>query len=104
MDVKALAFSAAIALLFVTANVLTKKSLEVGCEWLTVVVSGLAIVGFAAFRILCRHYGLAVASGVVDAMLTILTILVALVVFRESLSIRQCIGIAVLLVGLQLVR
>ena len=104
MDLKALTFSAGVALLFVTANVLTKKSLDTGWGWLTIVVSVIAIAAFASFRILCKSYGLAVASGVVDALLTIFTILIALIVFKESLNVKQYIGLALLIVGLQLVR
>ncbi len=104
MDYKAISFSAGVALLFVFANILTKKSLDAGWEWLMVVVSFLAVAAFIAFRSVCKNFGLAVASGVVDSFLTIFTIAVAIFVFKESLTAKQYAGLGLLFIGLYLVR
>ena len=104
MDLKAFVLSAGVAGLYVLANVLTQKSLEPGKSWLMALVSLLAISAFFAFRFMVKSFGLAVASGVVDSLLTLLTIAFAVFVLRESLSVKQYAGLSCLLVGLYLVR
>ncbi len=104
MDYKGISFSAGVALLFVLANILTKKSLDAGWEWLMIVVSFLVVGAFMTFRAVCKSFGLAVASGVVDSLMMIFTIAIAIVVFKESLTAKQYAGLALLVIGLQLVR
>jgi len=55
------------------------------------------------FRNAVRIHGLAVASGVIDSLLTVLTVILALLLFREPVTFRQCCGLTLLLVGLYLV-
>jgi transporter family protein len=95
---------AGVAALYVAANVLTQKSLEPGKAWLMGVVSVLAVAAFFAFRFICQRFGLAVSSGVVDSLLTILTLAIAVFVLKEELTVRQYCGLGVLLLGLYLVR
>jgi multidrug transporter EmrE-like cation transporter len=104
MDFRSFLLSASVAAMFVMANVLTKKSLEEGWHWLTWVVSLLAVIAFLSFRFLCQRFGLAVASGVVDSILTIASILIAMFFFKEQLSYRQIAGLTFIVVGIFLVK
>jgi len=103
MEWRPLLASSAVACLFVIANILTERSLSAGKGWLMFFVFVAACAAFIGFRWCCRHYGLAIASSVVDSFLTLGTVGYAFVVLGESLSRSQCCGIAFLLAGLLLV-
>ena len=64
----------------------------------------LAIASFEGFRRLCVVFGLARSSGIVDSLLTLLTISIAVLILREPLLPRQYAGLALLLGGLFLVK
>ena len=89
---------------FILSNVGTKLSLTVGQEWIMYPVYVLACVAFWLFRKLCIGHGLAVSSGIVDSIITIGSIAIGLLVLHEILSLKQYIGLALILVGLILVR
>jgi len=103
MEWRSLFASSAVACLFVIANVLTERSLAAGRGWVMLVVCFTACVAFLGFRWCCSHYGLAVASSVVDSVLTIMTVGYAFIVLGERLSAAQCCGVVLLLAGLLLV-
>jgi drug/metabolite transporter (DMT)-like permease len=104
MDVKFVISSVGVAGLFVLANALTLKSLEPGMAWLMLVVSVTSVGGYFAFRFMCAASGLAIAAGIVDSVIIFLTLGIAVFIFDEQLTIRQYVGLVVLLVGLYLVR
>ena len=104
MDFRAIIFSVAVALIYVLANVLTERSLAPGKAHLMAWVSALAVVAFFGFRFVCQHYGLAVASVVVDSLLTLLTVAYAVFVLKDRLSTVQYVGVFLLLAGLFLVK
>ena len=104
MNLTSFLWSAAVAGLYVAANVLTKRSLEPGRAWLMILVSVLAVGAFFAFRAICKQFGLAVASGVVDSLLTLLTLAIAVLWDKEVLTTTQLTGLGFILVGLFLVR
>ena len=91
------------AVLFVLCNLAAKKSLDPGWEWSRFVVYALAMASYWMFRNAVRIHGLAVASGVIDSLLTVLTIILALILFREPVTFKQCCGLALLLAGLYMV-
>ena len=103
MEWRPLLVSSVVACLFVIANVLTERSLSAGRGWLMFFVFVAACAAFVGFRWCCRHYGLAIASSVVDSVLTHGTVGYAFVVLGESLSRAQCCGVAFLVAGLVLV-
>jgi drug/metabolite transporter (DMT)-like permease len=88
----------------VWANILTEKSLEPGRFHYMGYVSVLAVVAFFGFRWACLQFGLGVASGVVDSLLTLLTLAYAVFVLGEDLTRIQYAGLAFILVGLFLVK
>ena len=104
MDRRAVCFSALVASMYVLANVLTERSLQVGKFHLMGYVAILAVAGFFGFRFCCREFGLGVASVVVDSLLTLLTVGYAIFVLKERLSPVQYAGVFLLLVGLILVK
>jgi multidrug transporter EmrE-like cation transporter len=104
MDARAILLSVAVALLYVLANVLTEKSLEEGKSHYMGYVSLVAVIAFWGFRWTCQHFGLAVASAVVDSLLTLLTVAYAIFVLKDSLSTIQYVGVFFLLIGLLLVK
>lgn len=104
MNPYAILISIAVALLFVLANSLAMKSLESGREWVVWVSGSVGFVAFIGFRYVCKQYGLAIASGIVDSSLTIITILVGIFFFQETLSVRQYLGLAMIVGGILLIR
>ncbi|MFN9720692.1 MAG: hypothetical protein ACK58L_18495 [Planctomycetota bacterium] len=104
MDPRPLFFSIVVAFVFVTANVLTEKSLEPGKTWVFALACGLACVALLGFRWCCQQFGLAIASAVVDSLLTLLTVGYAVLILRERLSSIQYAGLALLLLGILLVK
>lgn len=103
IDIRAIALSVLAALLFASANILTKRSLGPGCAHAMVWVSALAIGGFFCFRFACKQHGLGITSAVVDSLITLVTVGWALFVLRERLTTLQHIGLAFVVVGLMLV-
>jgi drug/metabolite transporter (DMT)-like permease len=104
MDGRAIVFSVVVAMLYVAANVLTEKSLEPGKTHLMGVVFLLAIVAFLGFRWCCQQFGLAIASTVVDSLLTLLTVGYAVFILKDRLTSIQYVGIVLMIVGLLLVK
>ncbi len=92
------------AMLFVLCNVGTRYSLEPGRNWVMFPVAVCSVIAFLVFQVVCKSYGLAVTSGIVDSLLTVLSIAAGLLLFRESLTPRQYVGIALLIAGLYLSR
>lgn len=103
MDIRAVVLSVVVALFFVGANVLTKRSCAPGEGHLMVWVSLLAISAFFGFRLVCQTYGLGLTSAVIDSVLTLLTVAWAVFILRERYSTVQYVGLILLLVGLLLV-
>jgi drug/metabolite transporter (DMT)-like permease len=93
-----------VALLFVFANSMAMKSLEPGHEWFVWISASIGFGAFCGFRYVCQQYGLAIASGIVDSTLTILTVLVGIFLFQETLTLRQYLGLGLIISGLVLVR
>jgi drug/metabolite transporter (DMT)-like permease len=104
MDGRALFFTTAVALLMVAANVFTERSLQPGKGYLMALVFLAACLGFWGFRYCCQAFGLTVASSVVDTLLTLLTVGYGVFILQEKLGTVQYAGIALLLVGLFLVK
>jgi drug/metabolite transporter (DMT)-like permease len=83
--------------------VLSEKSLEPGRTHYLGYVFLLACVAFLGFHWCCQQFGLAIASAVVDSLLTLLTVAYAIFVLKERLNAIQYAGITLLLVGILLV-
>jgi multidrug transporter EmrE-like cation transporter len=90
--------------MFVLANLATQKSLQAGLTWLQWLAALLGFGGFLAFRKVCEVYSLARASAVVDGVMTLATVVIALAVFKEPVTVKQGIGLALILGGLYMVR
>jgi drug/metabolite transporter (DMT)-like permease len=103
IDLRAIAVSVVAALLFASANILTKRSLGPGCAHMMVWVSALAVGGFVCFRFACKEHGLGITSAVVDSLITLVTVGWAVFVLRERLTTLQHTGLAFIVVGLVLV-
>ncbi len=99
-----LLFAILTASVFVLCNTGTKISLDPGREWVMYPVYFGAAFAFWLFRKVCIEHGLAVSSGVVDSLITLVSIAIGIFFFHESLHTRQYVGLGVLLVGLYLVR
>lgn len=104
MDARALFFCVVIAMTYVIANILTERSLQPGKVHYMGYVSIIAVLAFFGFRWACQQFGLGVASGIVDSLLTLLTIGYAVFVLKEGLTAVQYAGLAFILVGLLLVK
>ena len=104
MDGRAILFSVVVAMLYVAANVLTEKSLEPGKTHLMGYVFLLAVVAFIGFRWCCQQFGLAIASTVVDSLLTLLTVGYAVFILKDRLTSIQYVGIVLMIAGLLLVK
>jgi multidrug transporter EmrE-like cation transporter len=67
--------------------------------WATLAVSPLV---FLSFGLVVSKVGVAVAAGTVDALLTLVTMIVGVVLFREwhRLSAHQYVGMALALAGI----
>jgi drug/metabolite transporter (DMT)-like permease len=97
-------WSGLVAAMFVVANIVTQKSLQPGQSWLQWLAAMLGFGGFLAFRKVCEQYSLARASAVVDGVMTLATVAIALAVFRDPINVKQGAGLALILVGLYMVR
>ncbi len=63
-----------------------------------------SIIAYWAFRRLCVIKGLALTEGVFGSLITVLTVAVGLMMFKEALSVKQMIGLVVIIVGLFLIQ
>ena len=53
---------------------------------------------------MCVLKGLAITEGIFGSLITVLTVAIGLLMFRESLSIKQMVGLVVIVVGLFLIQ
>ncbi|MFO0943980.1 MAG: EamA family transporter [Pirellulales bacterium] len=94
-----------VASLFVAANLAVMQSVNSTSPKLWMLATSvLAIAAFFAHRSVVVKFGALRATGIVDSLLTILTMLAAWLWFREQLTLQQWVGISLLLVGLYLVK
>ena len=94
----------ATAVIFALCNIGTELSLKPNKTWLMYLVSAGAVFGYWVFRRVCQHHGLAISGGMVDSLLTVITISVAIFVLKEELLVKQYVGLGFLVVGLFLIR
>ena len=87
------------ALLFTLANICVKLSLK-DKQWLMFGAFACSIAAFWIFRRVCLMKGLAVTEGIFGSLITVLTVLAGLLLFRESLTPKQMAGLGLILVGL----
>lgn len=64
----------------------------------------LAVAAFFAHRAIIVKFGALRATGIVDSLLTVFTLLIAWYLFQEKLTTVQWLGIGLMLVGLYLVK
>lgn len=88
---------------FVLCNTGAKLSLTTGREWLMFPVYGGSVLAFWLFRRVCTGNGLAVASGMIDTMATVISVFIGIFILKEELQMQQYLGLIVLFVGLYLI-
>jgi drug/metabolite transporter (DMT)-like permease len=94
-----------VAALFVAANLSVMQSVKSERVWFWMLVtSALAVCAFWAHRAIIIKFGAMRATGIVDSLLTVFTLLVAWFLFQEKLTNLQWTGIGFMLVGLYLVK
>ena len=91
------------AILFTLANVCVKLSLK-DKQWLMFVAFACSIAAYWTFRRLCILKGLAVTEGIFGSLITVLTVGVGILIFREVLTVKQMVGLGLILVGLFLIQ
>ena len=91
------------AVLFTLANVCVKLSLK-DKQWLMYVAFACSIAAYWTFRRLCMLKGLAVTEGIFGSLITVLTVGVGILIFREVLTVKQMVGLGLILVGLFLIQ
>lgn len=96
---------ALVASLFVAANLSVMQSVksEHSGLWMFA-TSVLAVAAFFAHRAIIVKFGALRATGIVDSLLTVFTLLIAWYLFQEKLTTVQWLGIGLMLVGLYLVK
>jgi multidrug transporter EmrE-like cation transporter len=92
------------AVLFTVANVCVKLSLGKDRQWLMFVAFGGSVAAYWLFRRVCILKGLALTEGVFGSLITVLTVVVGLLIFKESLNPKQMAGLGLILVGLFLIQ
>ncbi len=65
---------------------------------------GGSVAAYWLFRRVCIAKGLAVTEGVFGSLITVLTVAIGLMMFKESLSAKQMAGLGLILVGLFLIQ
>ena len=96
---------ALVASLFIAANLSVMQSVKSEHSGLWMLATSLlAIAAFFAHRAIIIKYGALRATGIVDSLLTVFTLLIAWYLFQEELTAVQWLGIGLMLVGLYLVK
>ena len=98
-----IAVAVAVALTANTISTIWAKGEERFSIWLLVLIVISPLV-FITFGLVTARTGLLVSAGTIDSLLTVTTILVALIVFREwnTVTSNQLMGIAFTVTGLVL--
>ena len=91
-------------MLFTLANVCVKLSLGKDRQWLMFAAFGGSVAAYWLFRRVCVAKGLAVTEGVFGSLITVLTVAIGLMIFKESLTTKQMAGLGLILVGLFLIQ
>jgi multidrug transporter EmrE-like cation transporter len=81
-----------------------KVSIGKDRQWLMFVAYAGAIAAYWMFRRVCLTKGLAVTEGVFGSLITVLTVAVGLMIFKETLTAKQIAGLCLILVGLFLIQ
>lgn len=87
---------------FVTCNLLVKVSLGSGRQGLLYLVFPTACLAFWLFRKACGANGLAISEGLVGSVITIITIAIGILIFRETLTLKQWTGLGLVAAGMLL--
>ena len=94
-----------VASLFVAANLSVMQSVKSQHSSLWMLATSiLAVAAFFAHRAIIVKFGALRATGIVDSLLTVFTLLIAWYLFQEKLTTVQWLGIGLMLVGLYLVK
>lgn len=90
-------------MLFTLANVCVKLSLK-DRQWLMFAAFGASVAAYWLFRRVCIAKGLAVTEGVFGSLITVLTVAIGILLFKESLTPKQMGGLGLILIGLFLIQ
>ena len=90
-------------MLFTLANVCVKLSLK-DKQWLMCAAFACSIAAYWTFRRVCILKGMAVTEGIFGSLITVLTVAIGILIFKESLNYKQMAGLMLILVGLFLIQ
>ncbi|MBX7133087.1 MAG: DMT family transporter [Fimbriimonadaceae bacterium] len=91
------------AALLIASNILTKLSLAAGRGWLMVVVYGCAALGYAFFRKVTVSAGVARGEALIGSLITLFTVAIGVFILRETITLKQAIGLVLIAVGIVLI-
>ena len=92
------------AVLFTVANVCVKLSVSKERPWLMFGAFAASIAAYWTFRRVCILKGLAVTEGIFGSLITVLTVAIGILLFKELLTPKQMGGLFLILVGLFLIQ
>lgn len=98
----ALLWSLLCAGLLIICNVLTKLSLSDGKSWLMIPVYVGAAAAYWVFRKVADLTGLTRGEATIGSLITLLTVGIGVFVLRESISVKQAIGLVLIGIGILL--
>ncbi|KKP43024.1 MAG: hypothetical protein A2639_01745 [Candidatus Staskawiczbacteria bacterium RIFCSPHIGHO2_01_FULL_34_27] len=78
---------------FVACNVITAQWAKTGQNLLWIPVFVCAMIGYILFGLLIKQTNLAVSSGLVDALLVVLSISIGIFILKDAVNTQQIVGL-----------
>ena len=88
---------------FVFSNIISYQWAKTNQYWLWPLIFFSACVGYILFGFLVKQSNLSVSSGLVDALIVIISILIGIFVFKDVVTIKQTIGLVLACISVILI-
>ena len=88
---------------FVAGNTITAQWAKTNNHFLWIPIFLFACIGYVLFGLLVKQTNLAIGTGLVDALLVIISILIGILIFKDIVTIQQTIGLILACVALILI-
>ena len=78
---------------FVAGNTITAQWAKTNNHllWIPIFIS--AAIGYVLFGLLVKQTNLAIGTGLVDALLVVISILIGIFIFKDVINIQQAVGL-----------
>src|SRR3989344_7511959 len=78
---------------FVAGNVITAQWAKTGQNLLLIPIFIVACIGYVLFGLLIKQTNLAISTGLVDALLVVLSISIGIFILKDAVNTQQIVGL-----------